>query len=113
MLKRSFLLTSVGLSLSLIGCGTNSPRTITGIPQHAEIQVGNRGYYKITNEVVMQVGDKIGQISNPNAQFGTWSNFLNYGTGMYKIPGIDPSKAIACEYDGKYIEAVWNGDKSP
>lgn len=73
-------------------------------------------WYNVTLTKVNKVGKKIGNVdegtdmprnaTTPQGPGGLASNVLPVGSGVYEIPGINPTKTLAVQWDGQYVEAV-------
>lgn len=76
--------------------------------------VWNNGLYVVTDEIVEDVGGKIGKVtsySNMEQKGGNFSNRFPKGTAYYEIKGTLTTEAIAIEQEkGQFIKAVYEGE---
>ncbi|MCD5323453.1 MULTISPECIES: hypothetical protein [Pontibacillus] len=73
--------------------------------------VWDNNLYVVTDEVVTDVGDRIGQVtrySDMEQYGGNFSNVYKKGTNYYAIEGVSTDQAIAVkDQNGTYVKANW------
>ena len=76
-----------------------------------EFVVYESNVYKVTEEDVFEIGDKLDEVtsySDMEELSGNFSNEYQKGTAYYAINGVDPSEAIAVEIaSATYKKAIY------
>lgn len=75
--------------------------------------VWNEDMYKVSDESVEEVGEKIGELAIYSDQEGSYtgnfSNKFEKGTSYYSIPGISTEEAIAVQDEDKFRKVIREG----
>jgi len=103
--------------LLLFGCNsqqTNEKRTSSSASWAYEFVIYKGDIYRITTDIVTNVGKNIGAVTKYSNIEGTYSgNFSNkypVGTKYFDIPGVNMNKSIAIQFENSYIRADNQGN---